>query len=190
MAEIAVEVRGVIHTGPPKTRAGRRTVTLPRSITEAMAEHLTRLQSDIDLVFPAPGGGHLRTPSWRRRYWAPAIEAAGLVPLRPHDLRHTAVALWIAAGAGPKEVACRAGHTSVAFALDRYGHLFEGHDEPLRDRLDAMAASASLRPGRAAVIRFVRDASGLPRPVRGLGTHRWNLEGSNDPSDLPVLSWA
>ena len=35
-----------------------------------------------------------------------------------------AVALWIAAGAGPKEVATRAGYTSVSFTLDRYGHLW------------------------------------------------------------------
>ena len=34
--------------------------------------------------------------------------------LHIHDLRHTAVALGIAAGAGPKEVAARAGHTSVS----------------------------------------------------------------------------
>jgi hypothetical protein len=33
-----------------------------------------------------------------------------------------------------------AGHTSVAFTLDRYGHLFEGHDDELRERLDAMHA--------------------------------------------------
>jgi hypothetical protein len=49
-----------------------------------------------------------------------------------------AVALWIAAGANLKEVSVRAGHTSVAFTLDRYGHLFPGHDDELRDRLDAM----------------------------------------------------
>jgi hypothetical protein len=46
--------------------------------------------------------------------WLPAVSAAGLAPLRPHDLRHTAVALWIAAGASPKEVSVRAGHTSSA----------------------------------------------------------------------------
>ena len=40
----------------------------------------------------------------------------------------------------PEEVSVRAGHTSVAFTLDRYGHLFLGHDEELRDRLDAMHA--------------------------------------------------
>jgi hypothetical protein len=56
-----------------------------------------------------------------------------------HELRHTAVALWIAADASPKEVAARAGHTSVSFTLDRYGGLFEGHDRELRDRLDAMS---------------------------------------------------
>jgi hypothetical protein len=36
------------------------------------------------------------------------------------------VALWIAAGANPKEISVRAGHTSVSFTLDRYGHLFLG----------------------------------------------------------------
>jgi integrase len=68
-----------------------------------------------------------------------------MAPLRPHDLRHTAVALWIAAGANPKEVSVRAGHTSVRFTLDRYGHLFPGHDAELRDRLDVMHAEGLKR---------------------------------------------
>ena len=38
--------------------------------------------------------------------------------LRPHDLRRGAVALWTAPCADPKEVAARAGHTSVSFTLD------------------------------------------------------------------------
>jgi hypothetical protein len=48
------------------------------------------------------------------------------------------VALWIAAGAWPKEVAQRAGHTSVRFVLDRYGHLFPEADTALRSRLDEL----------------------------------------------------
>jgi Phage integrase, N-terminal SAM-like domain/Phage integrase family len=72
--------------------------------------------------------------------WVAQLTARGFAPLRPHDLRHTAVALWIAPGANPKEVSVRAGHTSVSFTLDRYGHLFPGHDTELRDRLDAMHA--------------------------------------------------
>jgi integrase len=61
----------------------------------------------------------------------------------PHDLRHTAVALWIAAGASPKEVAARAGHTSVKTVLDVYGHLYAEADVRLRDRLDAMFVQPS-----------------------------------------------
>jgi integrase len=72
-------------------------------------------------VFTAPGGGRCGSPGFRARSWVPATRAAGLQGLRIHDLRHTAVALWIAAGATPKEVAVRAGHTSVNFTLDRYG---------------------------------------------------------------------
>jgi integrase len=62
--------------------------------------------------------------------------------LRIHDLRHTAVALWIAAGASPNEIAKRAGHSSVVTVLDRYGHLLPGHEDSVTDALDAMATAA------------------------------------------------
>jgi hypothetical protein len=52
--------------------------------------------------------------------------------------KHRSPKLWIAAGASPKEVAARAGHTSVSFTLDRYGHLYPEVDEALRSRLDAL----------------------------------------------------
>jgi integrase len=86
------------------------------------------------------GGAVLRRA---RRIWTPATVAAGLPGLRIHDLRHTAVALWIAAGASPKEVAQRAGHTSVSFVLDRYGHLFPESDAALRERLDVLFRQAT-----------------------------------------------
>ena len=104
----------------------------------------------------------LRPSNFRVKVWLPAIRVAGLAPLRPHDLRHTAVALWIAAGANPKEVSVRAGHTSVAFTLDRYGHLFPGHDEELRERLDAMHA-LGLQAAPAATV--VALPGGAARPL-------------------------
>jgi integrase len=72
----------------------------------------------------------------------PAVEDAGLAPLRLHDLRHTAVAMWIAAGASPNEVAARAGHTSVTTVLNVYEHLLPGAGERVTDTLDAMARAA------------------------------------------------
>jgi hypothetical protein len=109
----------------------------------------------IDRVFlkalPAPRGGPVRASPFRRRIWHPAVEAAGLAPLRIHDLRHSAVALWIAAGASPKGIAARAGHTSVATVLDRYGHLYAGHETAIVEALDAMARAAHRDAGNADV---------------------------------------
>ena len=111
-------------------------------------------------VFTADKGGVLRPSNFRVKVWLPAIRAAGLAPLRPHDLRHTAVALWIAAGANPKEVSARAGHSSVSFTLDRYGHLYPEVDVALRDRLDALYGTAQPAPA-STVVRLPR------RPGRG-----------------------
>ena len=138
VAEIVVEVGGKLVYGSPKTRAGRRSLTLPGSVMAALNDHLAAFTlADPDaFVFTAPEGGPLRVASWRRRVWNPAVEAAELGKLRPHDLRHTAVALWIAAGANPLEVSRRAGHTSTAFTQDRYGHLFPEADQSVADKLE------------------------------------------------------
>jgi Phage integrase family len=104
VAEIVVEVRGVLHVGPPKTRASRRTVGLPRFVVEELAAHLAGSGDPEGFVFTAPEGGPLRVNVFRARVWRRAIKAAGLDGLRIHDLRHTAVALWIAAGRIPRGV--------------------------------------------------------------------------------------
>ena len=70
----------------------------------------------------------------------------GLSGLKFHELRHTFVALWIAAGANPKEVSVRAGHSSVAFTLDRYGHLYEDLRDEIPDRLDTLSVSDTCCP--------------------------------------------
>jgi integrase len=158
IAEITVEVAGHLYTGAPKTRAGRRQISLPRSVADELGAHLGTWAGP-QLVFTGPEGGPLRVPAWRRRFWIPAVTEAGLAPLRPHDLRHTAVALWIAQGANPKQVAARAGHTSVAFTLDRYGHLFPEADDALMTSLDA-AHRAATAARDAVVDDFVRSRSG------------------------------
>jgi integrase len=114
---------GYSRRRPPKTRASRRTIGLPRFVVDELAAHLAALATQRLWCSP-PRGGPLRVNVFRARVWRPATRAAGLEGLRIHDLRHTAVALWIAAGANPKEVSTRAGHSSVSFTLDRYGHLY------------------------------------------------------------------
>jgi integrase len=170
VVEIVTEVSGYLHFGPPKTRAGYRRVGLPRVVVEALAEQLARPGSADDLVFVGPQGGTLRLAGFRHRIWRPATRAAELDGLRIHDLRHTAVALWIAAGANPKEVAVRAGHTSVSFTLDRYGHLYPEADQALRDRLDALHALSQMRESAAL------DGPETDRPTRS------RLKDSREPA--------
>ncbi|MGE3621597.1 MAG: tyrosine-type recombinase/integrase [Acidimicrobiia bacterium] len=169
VAEVVVEVRGHHQFGPPKTRAGRRSVPLPRLVVQALKAHVADLEPDA-FVFAAPNGGPMRASQFRRRFWQPAAVATGLgdwkraepgpgedegaivgyAGLRIHDLRHTAVALWIAAGANPKQIAAWAGHTSVSVVLDRYGHLFEGHETAVLSQLDSLARQGSSTSGATA----------------------------------------
>jgi integrase len=158
VAEVLTEVSGHHQFGSPKTRAGRWRVPLPRFVADELAAHVAGLEPDA-LVFPAPRGGPVRASLFRRRVWHSAVEAAGLVPLRLHDLRHTAVAMRIAAGASPNEVAARAGHTSTVTVLDRYGHLLPGAGERVTDALDTMARAAH-RAGDA-VVRPLRQGARL-----------------------------
>jgi integrase len=135
---------GVRPTQDPGEPPPRR----PSPAGGGRARHLATPGGRDELVFTASAGGLLRINGFRARVWRPATRPAGLDGLRIHDLRHTAVALWIAAGASPKEVAARAGHTSVSFTLDRYGHLYPEADEALRFRLDALFVDGRGTGGR------------------------------------------
>jgi hypothetical protein len=56
----------------------------------------------------------------------------------------------------------RAGHSSVSFTLDRYGHLYPESDATLRDRLDAFFTAGGVDEG------VVIDLPArVPRPQRG-----------------------
>jgi hypothetical protein len=73
-----------------------------------------------------------------------------------------------AAGANPKEVAARAGHTSVSFTLDRYGHLYPESDAALRDRLDALYSAG--QRDQDAVVDLFQERSRPQRHPRTRGT--------------------
>ncbi|MFN0026840.1 MAG: site-specific integrase [Acidimicrobiales bacterium] len=145
VAETLVDVNNQISFDPPKTRASRRIITLPQLICDELAKVPDGTAEPGELVFRSPDGKPTRASLFRKRYWTPAVNAAGLAPLRIHDLRHCAVSLWIAAGANAKQVAARAGHTSVSVVLDRYGHVYPDHDISLIDTLEAHAQRAATR---------------------------------------------
>jgi integrase len=109
----------------------RRTVLLARSIVREVERHLIDYVAagPEALVFTSLTGNPLYRGTFWPSVWKPAVRAAGLDGLRIHDLRHTYVSLMVAAGANPKEVSTWAGHSSVSFTLDRYGHLYDEHGD-------------------------------------------------------------
>ncbi len=165
-----VEALGIGEKGrrallPVKTGASRRAITLPALVVEALEHHLTFYAGagHTGFVFTAPHGGSLDVNTFRNRYWLPAVHAAGLAPLRVHDLRHTAASLAIAAGADVKVVQSMLGHASAAMTLDRYGHLMPGQAESVAERLDAIArATVPTRPPAPIPLRS-RDFRGMDR---------------------------
>ena len=138
--ETLMDVNNTVSFGPPKTKSSVRTVTLPRSVMAELVRHMDEFtDNDADsLVFTFSNGTPIRRSWFRQRAWLPALKAAGMEGLRFHDLRHTFVALWVSLGRNAKEVSKVAGHSSVAFTLDRYGHLYDTDDDGLSDRLDQM----------------------------------------------------
>lgn len=154
VVEAFAEVEGRMVLGETKTGRGR-VVVLPALVAAALARHVERFTDGrpTSLVFTMEGGGPLRQNAFRKRVFHPAAIRAGIVPPpRVHDLRHSAVALAIRAGAHPKQIQELAGHSSITVTFNTYGHLFPSLTEGLAERLDAMAREAE-EAGRVLPLR-------------------------------------
>lgn len=137
------EVRGRLVESSPKS--GReRTVPLPPFLRDMLRDHISASASSPDaLVFTAGNGSPLRISNFYPRVFRPAADSVGLPRLRFHDLRHTCVAFLIAAGAHPRAIMERLGHSSIAVTMDTYGHLLPSLDDDLTDALEARYRQAS-----------------------------------------------
>jgi integrase len=121
-----------------KTNVSRRQVPLTRRAIAALDALPARL--DTPLIFPAPKGGLLNLDNFRRRQWAPAIEASGVrTPARIYDLRSTFASDALAASVSVFELA-RVMGTSVRMIERHYGALLDGATAGIASRLDAFDA--------------------------------------------------
>lgn len=77
-----------------------------------------------NLVFTNEQGGHYVINTFYKRFKRIAA-SIGRPDARPHDLRHTAATVALAAGSDVKSVQGMMGHATAAFTLDRYGHVIE-----------------------------------------------------------------
>lgn len=119
----------------PKTKHGRRTITLPASTVAELRTHW-RLQQEFrlatgqgrandGLVFGEDDGSP-RSPNAVTKAWAKAMPAGIKATL--HSLRHTHASTLIASGLDVLTISRRLGHGSPAITLKVYGHLFKTDD--------------------------------------------------------------
>lgn len=134
---------------PPKTQHAVRDVILIPALAETLQEH--REQSPYkeadDFVFASRVGTPLHWRNVSRRALKPALRAAGIEPLRWHDLRHTFASLLIGGGANVVFASRQLGHGSSDITLRVYSHLFDHAEQAQRTRdLLESALGAVVRP--------------------------------------------
>jgi integrase len=76
--------------------------------------------------------GHIPRDWFRNQVWRPALAAAGVTAVRPHDLRHAHASWLLAGGADLQAVKERLGHASIA-TTEKYLHTLPDADDSTLD---------------------------------------------------------
>jgi integrase len=127
---------------PPKTQHAVRDVVLAPVLAAALRDHRSEsvFSGPDDFVFASKVGTPLHWRNVSRRALEPALKAAGIEPLRWHDLRHTFASVLIGGGANVVFTSRQLGHGSSDITLRLYAHLFDRAEQAQRTR-DLLQAS-------------------------------------------------
>jgi integrase len=152
-----------IRTKAPKTKHGRRTISLPAHLVTELRQHWREQQEqrlgrglgkapEGSPVFTGPDGGYL-SPEALSKAWPGLVAAIGMPGVTLHSLRHTHASMLIAAGVDILTVSRRLGHASPTITLNTYGHLIRGTDERAAQIMEAafgskMVADSGKVPGK------------------------------------------
>jgi site-specific recombinase XerD len=143
---VAGQLKDKAHSTRGKTPNARRAVPLSADTVEALHWHKQNQEEEraikseswnaAKLVFVSENGTPLGPSNVDRQFDA-LLKRAQLPDICFHGLRHTYVALSIAAGVDLYTVSRRMGHNSITVTADKYGHLYQGstQDADLIDRL-------------------------------------------------------
>src|SRR5699024_2210238 len=113
---------GGMIAGEPKTGTGKRTITLPPSTVQLLAQR--KKTSCSQWIFPNPLSPELPTsPNAAYSRLKILLQKAGLPDIRFHDLRHTFATHALASGVDAKTLSGILGHTQASFTLDTYTHV-------------------------------------------------------------------
>ncbi len=152
VAQTSVVVDNAMRVSFPKTRAGRRVITLEPILVEALREHRVRqherrlalgsVWQDFDLVFPSEIGSPILARNLYRQY-AAIVKKAGVPHISIHGIRHTVATLAISSGQDIRTVADLLGHSRTSITSDIYAHVLPHRKRELTKAISQMVFSAS-----------------------------------------------
>jgi hypothetical protein len=105
---------------------------------EKLRVHLDNHVGELDsalLFVAARTGGPIHYQRWRASYFNPAVKAAGLDDVTPHDLR-ASHATWVAESHGVMAAAQRLGHAHASVTTRHYARVTPGRDAEVAASLD------------------------------------------------------
>jgi integrase len=130
---------GGIRFKEPKSKAGRRDVTMPDVVVDTLRKHriaqlelraklgLGRLTDD-DFLFVGLNGQPIGPRHFSANVWPAAARSIGVPEITFHALRHTHASQLIHAGLDVVTISKRLGHSSPTITLSVYAHLFSNDD--------------------------------------------------------------
>ncbi|MDA0658602.1 MAG: tyrosine-type recombinase/integrase [Planctomycetota bacterium] len=140
-----VETNSGLSLKEPKSRAGRRVITLGRPAIEALRNRRRKAIEEgmdpkaIPVVFPNTIGTHQTRSGLSNYTWYVMRDAAGIgKDVRFHDLRHSHASFMIAAGIHIKVIQERLGHSTFKLTADTYSHLLQSAQADAVERVDEL----------------------------------------------------
>jgi len=138
----------------PKTKAGRRTITLTSPMIDALKRHRVRQNEerlflgdawqDHGLVFPSTIGTPQDAQGLLNRIFKRTLATAGLPSTtRFHDLRHTCATLLLLRGIDANTVKDLLGHANITITLGTYGHVLPNMRDRVADMMDTILAPSA-----------------------------------------------
>ncbi len=127
-----IEKRDVITE--PKTKKGKRVITLPDFLVEELEEYVGKLygMTEKDRLF-------MITKTYLEKEMIRGTKLSGVKRIRLHDLRHSHASLLISKlGAQPNLVAERLGHEKIQTTLSIYSHLYPEQARDLANQLNGL----------------------------------------------------
>lgn len=152
-----LEMLGEVYEETPKSRAGKRTVTIDTDTVVALAQMKNAQERAADIiggwtseyVATELDGKPIKPEALTRRFQS-ASKAAGLPVIRLHDVRHSSATLQLNEGVPVHVVSGRLGHSTPSTTLNVYAAFLPSADglaaDVMGDKLTALTGDACANP--------------------------------------------